>query len=82
MPYTVIWAPAAEDKLAEIWLEAPDQQAVADAANRIDRSLHVDPLLRATSFYGDWLLLDLPLAVISRVLVDDCKVEVLDVWHQ
>lgn len=39
MKWTVIWQKAASDQLAEIWVNAHDRQAVADAADRIDRQL-------------------------------------------
>jgi len=31
MTFTVIWRPSAEQKLAEIWAEVFDRQAIADA---------------------------------------------------
>jgi len=43
MSYTVIWKPAAEDELAQIWTEAADRTAVATAANRIDQLLKSHP---------------------------------------
>jgi hypothetical protein len=43
MKYTVIWKPAAEQKLADIWLQSTDRQAVTDAADRIDRLLKYSP---------------------------------------
>jgi hypothetical protein len=35
MRYAVVWVKSAEDELALIWVQAADQQAVTDAANRI-----------------------------------------------
>ncbi|MEX0643503.1 MAG: hypothetical protein WD468_12420 [Pirellulales bacterium] len=44
MKWTVTYLPAAQDHLASIWLNAQDQQAVADAADELDRLLSIDPL--------------------------------------
>jgi hypothetical protein len=43
MRYTVLWLPSAEAALTNLWLRASDQQAIADAANRLDRALAIDP---------------------------------------
>ncbi len=82
MRYTVVYAPSAQDELARLWMQALDRQAVSDAANRIDLALAVDPQTKATPFYGDWLFIDAPLAVVFAVRADDCIVEVTQVWHQ
>lgn len=39
MKYTVVWNETAEVDLAALWIEADDRQAIADAADRIDRDL-------------------------------------------
>ena len=44
MSWTVVYRPAAERDLAELWLRAPDRNAVAAAADAIDRKLRSDPL--------------------------------------
>jgi plasmid stabilization system protein ParE len=44
MKYTVVWQPTAESMLADIWNNAPDRNAVAAAADRIDTLLERDPL--------------------------------------
>jgi hypothetical protein len=41
MHFTVTWDPSAEAELTNIWLTAPDRQAVADAADEIDRLLRL-----------------------------------------
>ena len=43
MRFTVVWTRAALNQLANIWMAAPDRQAVADATNQIDATLAVDP---------------------------------------
>jgi hypothetical protein len=83
MRYTVIWTPTAINKLAAIWITAPDPQAVSTACNRIDRELAVDPDQKASPLAaGDWYYCDLPLAVVFTIDPGDCKVEVVNVWHQ
>jgi hypothetical protein len=42
MKYTVVWLLQAENELADIWNNASDRQAVADAADRIDWHLSRD----------------------------------------
>jgi plasmid stabilization system protein ParE len=71
MPFTVVWLPAAQDALAEIWVQAADRQAVADA-DRIDRALG-----RAKDGYRVYA--DPPLAVGFEVSPDDCMVRVVRV---
>ena len=80
MRCTVIYLPTAEAKLTRIWTAAPDQQAVADASDQIDRLLK----FRASDLgepygEGDRRLVVEPLAVIYRILPEDCRVEVFDV---
>jgi len=43
MPFTVVWLPSAQAELANIWTASLNRQAVADAANRIDRVLRLNP---------------------------------------
>ena len=43
MRFTVIWRPSAEQKLAEIWTDADDRQAITDAADAIDVLLRTRP---------------------------------------
>ena len=44
MTFTVVWRPEAERKLAALWTDAPDRQAVTDAADAIDLLLRTAPL--------------------------------------
>ncbi|MEX2139528.1 MAG: hypothetical protein WD894_09725 [Pirellulales bacterium] len=39
MKYTVVWKPAAERHLMEIWMRASDRDAVARAADDLDAAL-------------------------------------------
>jgi plasmid stabilization system protein ParE len=80
--YTVTWHPKARDELAHIWLRALDRNAVAEAANRIDQALRDNPENCGEEFYGDRILVDLPLAITFAVFPNDRRVQVLQVWHQ
>jgi hypothetical protein len=44
MTFTVVWKPAAEGTLAEIWLASASCREVASAANEIDTVLRGQPL--------------------------------------
>lgn len=82
MNYTVTWKPSAKDRLAEIWMAAPDRFAVAGAANAIDRLLGVDPLRHGESRSGTCRILVVePLAVVYDAHELDRLVEVLSVRH-
>jgi len=79
MKWTVTYRPFARDELADLWLNAPDRQAVAHAADAIDRILSRDPLNAGESRGGRRrLLIEPPLAVHYSTYPDDCKVVV---WH-
>ncbi len=40
--FTVTWLEGAQNHLAQIWVDAPDRQAVTEAANEIDLKLATD----------------------------------------
>ena len=82
MRFTVTWHPSAEQELAEIWLQASDRENVTQAANIIDRVLASEPLTHGEDFYGDRILVALPLAVTYTVSQPDRSVQILQVWHQ
>jgi hypothetical protein len=71
MRYTVVWSPPAEAALARLWMAAPDQNALADAANRIDRALLNDPETKGTSFGRFYVREERPLSVLYEVVPDD-----------
>ena len=43
MRWTVVYRPAAENELIDLWVAAPDQADVTRAANLIERKLRRDP---------------------------------------
>jgi hypothetical protein len=62
--YTVVWHEQALHDLAAIWSASDRQQAVTKSVSRIDRTLRTDPAVKGVDFYGDRLLVVLPLAVV------------------
>lgn len=80
MKFTVVWKPAAERQLAEIWLSASDRDTVTSATEAIESALTI----RADEL-GESRPLDCriafvaPLAVTFRVTAADRLVEVVSV---
>jgi plasmid stabilization system protein ParE len=82
MTFTVIWRPSAEQKLAEIWTEADDRQAVTDAADAIDVFLRTGPIEVGESRVANIRILTVsPLSVYYDVHEDDRLVAVWAVWR-
>jgi len=82
MRYTVLWKPAAERQLAELWLDAAVRHAVTQAAQEIDERLGTDPSHEGESReQGRRVLIVQPLAAFYRVVEDDRKVLVLHLRH-
>jgi plasmid stabilization system protein ParE len=73
----VVWHEKALEDLAAIWLASEQQQAVTESVTRIDRILRTDPSAKGVDFYGDRLLVVLPLAVVYAVKDQDRIVEIL-----
>jgi plasmid stabilization system protein ParE len=82
MSYTVVWKPAAEEELARIWIDADDRNAVAAAAQEIDRSLKSDPHNVGESRTANFRVAFAdPIGVFFSVEEEDRRVSVLAVWH-
>ena len=80
MNYTVLWKPSLKQRLAEIWLESDDRNAVASAANTIDVLLRIAPFDQGESRSGlTRIFIVHPLAVVYDVFDDDRRVDVLAV---
>jgi hypothetical protein len=79
MRYTVVWLPPAEAALINLWLRASDQQAVADASNRLDAALANDPQTKGKPMRRFFVREDAPLAVLYHVDSGDCMVRVIAV---
>ena len=82
MKFTVIWQPSAEQDLATLWMNAPDRNAVALAADAIDAFLRRDPLAHGESRLGHSRVMFVPpLAVTYEVQELDRLVTVTGVWR-
>jgi hypothetical protein len=80
MIYTLLWKPAVERRIAEIWMEAANRQAVADAANAIDRALRFRPSdVGESRDASTRVLIEEPLVIVYEVREADRLVQVLDV---
>jgi hypothetical protein len=80
MKYTVTWLKGAQDHLAAIWVDAPDKQAVTDAANTIDAELAVNPERKGTAVAEGLRGLYIPpIHVLFTVKEQDRLVEVVSV---
>jgi plasmid stabilization system protein ParE len=78
MRCTVVWAPDAEDHLAEIWIASANRIAVTVAANHIDAQLAENPLGKATPLHeGLYVFTVPPLHVIFTIEEADCLVRIL-----
>lgn len=77
MTYTVVWKRSAEAELADLWLNAPDQNAVALAANTADALFRQDPLSQGESRAdGNRILFIAPLVLSFHVSPADRLVTV------
>ncbi len=82
MKWTVVWNPAAEADLAELWIAAPDQIAVTQAANLMEHRLHRDPYTFSESREeNSRVMFEPPLAISYDVSDDDRLVTVWAVWR-
>ena len=77
--FTVTWHPSAIDELAQIWLSAIDRNAVTNAVSAIDAILRNEPQKKGDEFYGDRIIVAMPLAVTFAVNEADRIVQVLQV---
>jgi plasmid stabilization system protein ParE len=82
MNFTVIWKPEAERRLATIWTDAADRNAVTRAVAAIDRALKSHPEdLGESRNKGRRVFLEGPLGVAFHVSPSDRMVTVLTVWE-
>lgn len=78
MNFTVTWLPLANNDLAEIWMRAPDRNAVTFACDRVDQRLAVDPLNEGESRFGSIrITFELPLRVVFDVWENSREVFVI-----
>jgi plasmid stabilization system protein ParE len=82
MTYTVVWRPAAEEKLAAIWTEADDRRAITNAANSIDSMLRLNPLdVGESRLESIRILTVVPLSIYYDVHHDDRLVAIWAIWQ-
>ena len=82
MIYTVTWSQRALAKLAQIWLDASDRNAVTAASYEIDNILRDDPDLVGRPRYDTVRGFSYPpLGVEFEVIEADRTVIEINVWH-
>ncbi len=75
--FTVIWGNEAQDELSTLWMNAEDRQAIADAANSIDRQLAYDAESQGEDIAEGLRRITVPpLAALFDVETEDRKVSV------
>ena len=80
MKFTVVWKPAAERQLAEIWLTATDRRAITTATEELESALATRPEDIGESRPLDCRIAFVqPLAVTFRVNIADRLVEVVSI---
>lgn len=81
--YSVEWTPEADDLLADIWINAPDRQAVTRAQATIDRLLSHSPKTAGSHISeGLYHLHVVPLRVAYSIDEDQKIVEVSWAWFR
>ena len=81
MNYTVVWTAQAEGRLAAIWAGATDREAIAQAADHLDRQLARNPAAVGESRpRAQRIAHYLPLGIRFQILEGDRLVRVLTVW--
>jgi hypothetical protein len=77
MTYTVVYERSAEAKLADLYNEAADKQAVSESSNRIDAELRTDADRKGIPFGPFRAYYDDPLAVLYEVDSGNCMVRIV-----
>lgn len=78
----MIWAAAAEQELADIWLRADDRNVISQAAQAFDRNLRINPTNFGESrAAGNRIGFSYPLGITFRVREQDRQVLILDIWR-
>lgn len=84
MKWSVTWLPAAEDELADCWLNAIDQSQIASAAYTVDQMLTLVPqeVGESREEGSDRRIVYVrPLGVVYKVFPSTFRVQVQRVWH-
>lgn len=82
MKWTVVYLNSADERLVNIWMNAPDQAEVTRAADLIDRRLRRDPYAFSESREANLrIMIEAPLAIGYDVSDDDRMVTVWSFWR-
>lgn len=82
MRFRLVFQKRVRDQLADVWLDAPDRNAVTAASARMEQLLRTDPLHVGMARKGtDRVLFVEPIVIHYRVILDDYKVVLLDIAH-
>ena len=80
MTYTVVWSQNAINELLQLWSESSNRQLITRAADAIDPTLRIDPVLRGETYTVSTRLLTIPpLLVLYRVIEQDRMVRILSI---
>jgi len=81
MKFTVLWKPAAQQDLADLWMDSKTRGAITAAANQLDRNLSEDAdQLGESRDQFIRIAFESPLGIEFEVDTEDRKVLVLGVW--
>ena len=78
MPFTVTCSDDLRNELLDIWLQAPNREAVRDSSDRIDTLLKVYPEIADPDPDGIRRVTIPPLTLAYKLLPDDCMVIMLE----
>ena len=82
MRFTVVWSPAAEQDLTEIWLRADNRNAVTAAVHQLETEIARDPDEQGESRQpGIRVTFADPLGINFEIGPADRQVRVLAVWR-
>jgi hypothetical protein len=82
MRFTIVSLASVDDALTELWLNAPDPQAVREAADWIERQLKNNPLAKVTAVDDAYFIRRDPLVALCRISIDDRLVTVIDIHRR
>jgi hypothetical protein len=78
--FTVVWHEDAQNRLAQVWMDSRDRNAVTEATHIIDIHLASDPELKGTAVEGELReLVQPPLSVLFAVSEPDRLVKIVHV---
>lgn len=79
MKFTVTWRETALQQLAQVWMDAPNREAVNQEVDLIDLTLGDDPDRKGDDYFGDRYVVFPVLWALYLVKAEDRIVEVLQV---